>query len=245
MSYSLHAQFFRRKRPDDNWQKVIYNTVDFLKILNDRSYSVSFEDIESIVVDKSFPKNVGEFFFTDYVCDVKNDEETIKYLENNGFKKEITDDHKGYVGNKLPKDLESHKIEISINDYINKKVSKEDYISVFINKSEIPKGFWYNIDSFINAKGRFSLEYEKLLYRKFKLDNLKDSIDFFKLDEESLEKYNQEVSYVEDILEDYKYKKEACEQMITLLDFLRDSRYLDEETESDLYNSEIIVYIYS
>ena len=105
----------------------------------------------------------------------------------------------------------------------------KDNITIYYDKEVEYKGAWYNEESFVAARDKFESKLKEKEKRFYKLSEMKDSIEFFKLDEEACEKLNDEISYIEEDIEELKSKIYICQFMIDLLDYYKyDKKFYKE-----------------
>lgn len=109
-------------------------------------------------------------------------------------------------------------------------------VSVFYYEKEEYNGNWYNSNSFYTAR----LNYEKQLKEHqdslLKLKSIKDSFEYYKLNEDQKESLNEDIDFHQEISEELSEKIYMCQYMIDTLSLLSDT-YSEN-------NEECLAYIY-
>lgn len=98
---------------------------------------------------------------------------------------------------------------------------KKEYVTVFFRHIYQYNGGWYDVNSFVNARDRFEKILAEKYCRYFKLKSLKDTAEYFKLDEESQFRFNEEISNLEEDIEEVKQREYICQFMIDMIELYK------------------------
>lgn len=228
MSYTIIGRFVRDKK------LVADAFLDELKSLGDRSYSASMEKVESV----------------DAPSDIKNYEITKDSFSLLGYvEKETKDAEKvkaicctcPYDSNDYDFVSDSEEIKkIHLLEHKDEEDKKEYYSVGFVSDRTL-QGDWYDIDSFKNAKREYEDEIAKSKEELDKKNVIKNSIDYYKLDEEQKNDLCSDIACDEEDREDMIWKKEVCDYMISILHFYEEGYF----TEGDYKSKKAYVFIYA
>ena len=160
------------------------------------------------------------------IQDIENYLNNIKYLKANFLQDDKADSElvEGVLYISRPGKLRL--------DYLNPfeaSLYTNNKLTIYYDKEVEYKGAWYNEESFVAARDKFENKLKEKEKRFYKLSEMKDSIEFFKLDEEACAKLNDEISYIEEDIEELKSKIYICQFMIDLLDYYKyDKKFYKE-----------------
>jgi len=186
-------------------------------------------------------------------CSIKVNEDAGKELYKNyiGFiPKEINipkEDILEIKGNEITfeKDLSLYdkykelKVEINFKDYTeNKEKYYDEYFEVSGWKLQKYHGNWYNADAFVTARDISETKIKESLEKIFKLKQIENSAEYYKLTSEQKSDFIEDIEYLEDTIKEEQSKAYAYQYMINLLDdFIKD--------EYDLgWEDTVYAYIY-
>ena len=99
------------------------------------------------------------------------------------------------------------------------------------------QGAFYNINDFVLLREKLSSKLENERKRNYKLSLLKDSIDFYKLDEDGKQSLDDDLSYSNELIEEYERKVYICQYMIDTMELFKD---MFGKWEDDM---EVYIYI--
>ena len=104
-------------------------------------------------------------------------------------------------------------------------------------KKETYKGNWYNTNSFYNARIRFENKLKEEKEKFGRLERIRYSIDYYNLNDEGLEKFNDDFDICKDIIEDLENKIYVCQYMINTIEFVSDmfGQNFDDDVKLFLY----------
>jgi hypothetical protein len=256
MSYSLIGHFV-----DVNNKKVIVSAeLGFMKNLNSRRYSADFEEIDSTSKTKMEDySEITTYIYTDFQGYYKKD-----ILEDPFFKQMFTvknntfrNGEPGYVFDKdfiekHKEDFEKYSMSPSLEDLVNKSDElKEKAVIVYYRETKETSGIWYSMKDFEDAVPNIRKEYEEVKARLAKLEGMKDTYEWFKLDENAQNNILEEIGWVKEEVEDKEWKYDSIVKMTNILDFIKHDvgfKYVDEDgsTKYNWYyddNREIDVFI--
>lgn len=196
MSSSVFVKFYL------NGKQMVGNTVciDKLKELLD---GWSWCD-ELISVTNKENTDANEYWYEDFL----------------GYRKAIPDSDISEIH--LTRDSSETSVDDVSIEEMKSPDFKKNYVKVYGWKKEETNGEWYNSDSFYNAEQKFT---EKLISLREELRNLlnmKDSIEYYKLNESQQERLDEDISWKKEIVEEYEYKEYICQYMVDLFDTMTD-----------------------
>lgn len=84
------------------------------------------------------------------------------------------------------------------------------------------QGAFYNINEFVSLREKLNSKLENERKRNYKLSWLKDSIDFYKLDEDGKQSLNDDLEYSNELVEEYEKKVYICQYMIDTIELFKD-----------------------
>lgn len=202
----------------------------------------------------------GSTYFTDEK--IINEASTYYSKEYAGtFKKSDIEGKYEYEEMKPEKDGDLSNIFIDVSDinllpkkvniYYGDKTSEDDvelkdltpdkYVNVFYSKEEHRRGDFYRIDNFIQYKKQLEEKLSESLQKQYKWNSIRDSFEYLKASNEEKENINEEFSYLDESIEDYKNQIESCQHFISIFNWFGDSKfYHDSEYERDC-----VCYIFS
>lgn len=203
------------------------------RIINQLKYAI--DDVEpnwSIKVNDDAGKELYKNYIGFIPKEVHIPKEDILEIKGN----EIT----------LEKDLSLYdkynklKIEIDLKDYTeNKEKYHNEYFEVNGWKLQKYHGNWYNTEAFVVARDISEAKIKESLEKIFKLKQIENSVEYYKLTNEQKSDIIEDIDCLEDTVKEERNKAYAYQYMINLLDdFVKD--------EYDLGWEDIVyAYIYN
>lgn len=228
MSYTVAGVFVRDKK------LVAEAFLDELKSLGDQRYSAAMEKVDPVDAPsdiKHFEIKKDSFSFLGYVEKETEDAEKVKAICCNCA---YDSDNYDFVS-----DNEEIK-KIHLLDCKDEE-DKKEYYSVGFLSNRVLQGDWYDIDSFKNAKKEYEDELAKSKEELDKKNAIKNSIDYYKLDEDQKSELCSDIACDEEDYEDMEWKKEVCGYMISVLHFYEEGYF----TEGDYKSKKVYVFIYA
>ena len=234
MSYSLIGHFVDLKKK----QIICTASLDFLKVFCESRLSCpdlggitpkahgTVEDAKAI-----FPREESKFLgsYDTAIC------EKEWFTGNNKFTWDIDDDT-----------YEAHKQEIE--SFRTKDLSGFSAISIYKTEKGYEKGTWFCKDDFEELLRISNNEVADYTHRHASLSELRYTTDYFKLDDEAKDNYLSECTYIDESLDDAKFKVDCCQKMINVLDFLNEdmadtikNEKGEPEYDWDLRNVEVYI----
>lgn len=119
----------------------------------------------------------------------------------------------------LPKDFSG---EITFDDLTVDEVKSGKYNKVYGWKKETYQGHWYDSDSFYRARLEFERKEKEYASESLRLEALKNTVQYYTLKEEEMQRLEDDLSYNKDMLEDVKDKIYICQYMIDLMETMAD-----------------------
>lgn len=133
-----------------------------------------------------------------------------------------------------------------IANYLSVQVSTEEikspdfhtkYVQVFGWKKETYKGSWFDENSFYNARIENEVKLKEFKEKHQKLLSIKNSVEFYKLEEEQKNCLVEDIEFQQDIIEEYEMKVYICQFMIDALEMMADMY-------GETYSDKCICFIY-
>ena len=112
-----------------------------------------------------------------------------------------------------------------------------DYVRVYNMKSEEYRGWWFDEDSFYNARLMNEKRAATIKVELAKLVAMKDSIEYYKLTPEQKETLCEDIDFRSDVLQSYEDKIYICQYMIDALEMMA-------EMYGKSYSDKCIAFIY-
>lgn len=84
------------------------------------------------------------------------------------------------------------------------------------------QGAFYNINEFVSLREKTNSKLENERKKNYKLSWLKDSIDFYKLDEDGKQSLIDDLEYSNELVEEYERKVYICQYMIDTIELFKD-----------------------
>ena len=119
----------------------------------------------------------------------------------------------------LPKDFKG---EIIFDELTVSEVKSGKYNKVYGWKKETNQGCWYDSDSFYRARLEFERKEKEYASELLRLEALKNTVQYYTLKEEEMQRLEDDLSYNKDMLEDVKDKIYICQYMIDLMETMAD-----------------------
>lgn len=197
MGYGLVGKFV-----DKTTRKMLGSyDMDFLKNLNDCSYSSTFSNIESTssTVDSDFPEvtTSKEIIFKNFykkdICQFLSSESFQEYKSPWCYK-----DYKAYIVN--PEALDSIDT-LKTNDMED----TENVVAVFCIEEIKYKGTWYTLKDVSDGRKKIQKEFENAKEEVRRLRDMKNSIQYFEMSENAKNGLLTELRYAEDGLEECEW----------------------------------------
>jgi len=116
-------------------------------------------------------------------------------------------------------------------------IKAEKFYKVYGWKKEAYNGNWYNTNSFYNARIQFENKLKEEKEKLGKLERIRYSVDYYNLNDEGLEKFNDDFEICKDIVEDLESKIYICQYMIDTIEFVSDmfGQNFDDDVKLFLY----------
>jgi len=76
------------------------------------------------------------------------------------------------------------------------------------------KGNWFDESSFANALNAYDKKASDLRNKFNSLLGIKKSVEYYKLSDKEMERFNDDFEFYKELLEDYEYKVYVCRHMI-------------------------------
>lgn len=150
-------------------------------------------------------KDVGDYWYRDFVGYLHTDMD-IGFPVVNG---EI----------ELPKDFKG---EIAFSEPTVDEIKAGKYNKVYGWKKETNQGCWYDSDSFYRARLEFERKEKEYASEILRLEALKNTVQYYTLKEEEMQRLEDDLSYNKDMLEEVKNKIYICQYMIDLMETMAD-----------------------
>lgn len=119
----------------------------------------------------------------------------------------------------LPKDFKG---EIVFDELTVGEVKSGKYNKVYGWKKETNQGCWYDSDSFYRARLEFERKEKEYASELLRLEALKNTVQYYTLKEEEMQRLEDDLSYNKDMLEEVKDKIYICQYMIDLMETMAD-----------------------
>ena len=125
----------------------------------------------------------------------------------------------------------------------------DELIPVFNDKVENPgkyscngqeyeyHGEWFNISSFMNAADKLKAEREKYTANLGRLNLIKNSVDYYKLDVEQSERLDSDISFNSDMVEELNDKIYVCQ-------YMADTLYMMADMYGKSYDDYCMIFVY-
>lgn len=238
MGYDLKCKFFYIDSKTKKPVLVSKGYVNQLKKLGNIRYSASLDNVNECYDFLDLEKNneIYGYYTYEYVAKfpiVKFEVmdrlyDTKSFCEFSGF---VYND--GYCFND---ELFIETLKEKTKDY----EIKGETISVYHKKYCNENGYLYDENSFITAQEYFNKKIEETFINIYKLKELQNTIEYFKLNDEQKEHIEETYLNYEEMMDEYKYQKSACDKMVNLLDYFKNDAVINDS----VYRSEkLYVYI--
>ena len=224
MSYSYIGTFVDVK----NKKRISSGVLNRLKSLNMHSYHCDLRDISptGTAKDEDFPEITNDVYF-EYIAYFKKellDEFTLCPYR----KKEWNKTQNAYfvnedVYNKLKSKFAPYEIKISLEDYKSFDENSTDIVILYEKRVRKNNGKWYRREDFEKAEEKLAKAYIDKTIELHELKKLKNTKDWFEMSDEAKSSYFQEVSDLEDAInDDYRPEFDAIEYILNLFEYLQE-----------------------
>ena len=217
MGYGLTGIFFEPKEK----KEILRVDLDFLKCLNDRSYSASFTDINDVYFEDSQDYN-QQLLYRNRIED--------GYFRDDILKQDFFKGERAYSLNIFPsyevhmsqyddhkEDYNKYRVEgVSINDMKN-------VIYITFYSYEVEKGHWFDYGCFEEARKIITKRYEDAREKLKKLTDQEYTKDWFEMSEDARNRWCEEVSWAQEGLEEEETEKEAIDKIVNLYDIVNNN----------------------
>jgi hypothetical protein len=160
---------------------------------------------ELIPVCNNKVKDAGDYWYRDFIGYLNKSEDIGFPVINSEIE--------------LPKDFSG---EILFSDPTVDEIKAGKYNKVYGWKKETHQGRWYDSDSFYHARLEFERKEKEYASELLRLEALKNTVQYYTLKEEEMQRLEDDLSYNKDMLEDVKDKIYICQYMIDLMETMAD-----------------------
>lgn len=220
MSYSLLGRIV------DTTRKRVLCTADvsFLKNISVMRYSGELENVnnggKSKIDDYPSIRDYVSCSFYEYLrSDILNEFQFEPYVNGDDYgvdcPKFVCDE--SFIEENYEA-IDGYRVIMPVSD----KENSDGLIMLF--KREISKvdGMWYTIGDFEKALPKFVSEYEEVKKKIDKITSIRESREWYEMSKEAQGQLLDDLSYLKEDLDDCRWKKEAVEKIITILDFFQE-----------------------
>ena len=160
---------------------------------------------ELIPVCNDKVKDAGDYWYRDFIGYLNKSEDIGFPVINSEIE--------------LPKDFSG---EILFSDPTVDEIKAGKYNKVYGWKKETHQGRWYDSDSFYRARLEFERKEKEYVSELLRLEALKNTVQYYTLKEEEMQRLEDDLSYNKDMLEEVKDKIYICQYMIDLMETMAD-----------------------
>lgn len=216
MSYSLIGKFVCGEKI------TAICDFNFLKPLNDRAYASTFSDVEGTPVGNERIEDVTverEGRFIGFY-----DSRLLDYFANKGLKynkyESIDSFDKSYIIDNLDGKFDKESISMyEVNP------TEEKRIRLYTLENIFNKGTWYTLQDISEGRKNIRRNFLEANTEVARLRQMKNSIDYFKLSEESKNSLLSELGYAEESLSEQKTQLEAIDKVYHIFDTIENHLY--------------------
>ena len=236
MSYSITGKIINLKTKEI----LAEGFFDRLKNVNTRSYSAELRDVEEtfpVFDTKEFLEYVDTNFVGVFESTLLEDHPEIPFIkmeEKDAFFGVAVEqchvlwkeDYDKYIN--VIEQYKSSPLNSTTNDGF-----------IYLGKREIKyeTAHWYTLKNFEDAEAKFKKEYDNAVAELARLRSMKNSMDYYRLDENGRNDLLSDIGYAEEDAEEKEYALDAVRYMMNILDFYEDN-YLDKD---ERWNREVIL----
>lgn len=141
---------------------------------------------------------------------------------------------------RINKSAHPNKTYININNWITEK-DNENYVVFYVRVTFNHNGDFYDIKSFYEKVKSLKSEYDTLLRQVIKMEDIKNSIEYFKLSEEGMLNFNEALESKNEMLDYLESCIDTCKEFISHMELF--TGIYDEE--GDYISRDVILYLYS
>ena len=236
MSYNIKCTFFIDK--NGNQEIISKGIIDGLKIINNQTYSISFENVNLTTDDVKINNNeICGSYCKEYSFSVPSDivieydkikwsikdcleKFAIKYNDDTKFSKYII------YREDLINLLEKYKIDYTVEDLISKTTN---YIEIWKNEFCKENGYIYDQNSFIQGALYYNGKIEEERKRINNLQNIINSAEYYKLDFNQKENVTEDLECAIESMDIFESSYLACRKMIDLFEYFGHEEIIDND----------------
>ena len=144
---------------------------------------------------------------------------------------------------RLEKEKEKYpnKTFIDFDAWVGGLRDSPEYISLYAKQINPRRGHYYDYKDFTDLKEKLKTKYDGQIRRLIKLENIKDSVDYFKLSNEEKDDFLCTIDDLKEEINDIEWGIEACSYFMSIIDFYEDI-HEDDNTYYD--PKHVIAYIW-
>ena len=239
MSYSYIGHFV----DVNNHKKVVSADVSFLKNINERAYGCNLNGVSPHGTAKSedYPDITTEACYTwvgYFYRSILNEKYSIYSKNRDNEGRDIVHGYFIDAENYNKEEFTSKLINVSYEELFKPTFWEEhpDVISLYVKKVKNVDGEWYSFDDFRNAEEKIKNKYLEALKRVNKLEELKNTKDWFEMSDTAQEKYFDELDYAKEELEEADINYWTIEKILSIFEFLQEDAAETSKNEFDEVN---------
>ena len=141
---------------------------------------------------------------------------------------------------RINKSAHPNKTYININNWITEK-DNENYVELYVKVAFNHNGNFYDIKSFYEKVKSLKSEYDTLLRQVIKMEDIKNSIEYFKLSEEGMFNFNEALESKNEMLNYLESCINTCNEFISHMELF--TGIYDED--GNYISRDVILYLYS
>ena len=250
MGYSIKCTFFTDK--NGNQEIISKGIIDNLKIINSRSYSISFENVNPITDEIAINNDTicGEYSFSvpsDSIIEYNKIKWSVKdCLDKFGTKyKDSTTEFTKYLVTNDKQDLidllKNQIIEYTMEDVLKGTIKNNEIIEIWEIRCNKENGYIYDQNSFIRGALYYNDKVEEERKRINNLQNIINSTEYYKLDLNQRENVTEDLECAIESMDVFESSYLACRKMIDLFEYFGHEEIIDNNWDDR--NCKVYCYI--
>ena len=250
MGYSIKCTFFTDK--NGNQEIISKGIIDNLKIINSRSYSISFENVNPITDEIAINNDTicGEYSFSvpsDLIIEYDKIRWSVKdCLDKFGTKyKDSTTEFTKYLVTNDKQDLidllKNQIIEYTMEDVLKGTIKNNEIIEIWEIRCNKENGYIYDQNSFIRGALYYNDKVEEERKRINNLQNIINSTEYYKLDLNQRENVTEDLECAIESMDVFESSYLACRKMIDLFEYFGHEEIIDNNWDDR--NCKVYCYI--